>query len=50
VNSFVTALQPALMVPAVAFAIGALSCFLIATRRSTVAAPLAAPSLAEKEA
>jgi EmrB/QacA subfamily drug resistance transporter len=41
VNSFVSALQPALFVPAAAFAIGALSCFLIASRRSAAVAPVA---------
>jgi len=38
VNSFVAALPPALIVPAIAFAIGAGSCFLIATRRSVAMA------------
>src|SRR5215472_8499107 len=33
VNSFLSALQPALFVPAFAFAIGSLTCFLIAGRR-----------------
>src|SRR5215471_13539791 len=41
VNSFVTALRPALLVPAFAFAIGALTCFLIAGRRSVAPAPAA---------
>jgi MFS family permease len=50
VNSFVTALRPALLVPAFAFAIGALTCFLIAGRRSVAPAPVATPAPAEKQA
>jgi len=41
VNSFLTALRPALFVPAFAFAIGALTCLLIAGRHSVVSAPVA---------